>query len=162
MLGSSIDELRKQLEAAVAKPATAKPESSAADGDPLEQLRQSHEELARKVAALEERSNLSVNGLLENLKGLQLRAFESQVQQVTGVVNSVQATAYGDRGSVLTTNNLLLAGNQLFWTLLDPLLRQLGLTPENEPSPAVVLRSGLPFTSRRMWQPTSRTASLPV
>lgn len=139
MSGSSIDELRKQLAAAVAKPATTTSGPAAADGDSLEQLRESHEQLARKVAELEERTNLAMNGLLENLKGLQLQAFESQIQQVTSVINAVQATAYGDRGGILTTNNLLLAGNQLFWIMLDPLLRQLGLTRDSEPSAAVVL-----------------------
>jgi hypothetical protein len=54
-------------------------------------------------------------------------AVTSRLQQVTAVVTSVQATAYGRRGSVLAKDNLLLAGNQLFWIFLDPALRSFGL-----------------------------------
>ena len=57
-----------------------------------------------------------------------------QIQNVTNVVNSVQSAAYGQRGSVLATNNLLLAGNQLFWTFLDPLLQTAGITSATSPS----------------------------
>ncbi|MEO8078744.1 MAG: hypothetical protein ABI818_20635, partial [Acidobacteriota bacterium] len=53
-------------------------------------------------------------------------ATRMQIQNVTNVVNSVQAAAYGQKGRLLATNNLLLAGNQLFWTLLDPVLQRVG------------------------------------
>jgi hypothetical protein len=53
---------------------------------------------------------------------------------VTAVVSSTQAAAYGERGSLLATNNLLLAGNQLFWILIDPLLRSLGISGGASPS----------------------------
>ena len=39
----------------------------------------------------------------------------------------MQAAAYGERGRLFSTNNLLLAGNQLFWSLLDPVLQRVGL-----------------------------------
>jgi hypothetical protein len=59
-----------------------------------------------------------------DVRGLVIR---TQVQSVTNVVNSAQAAAYGQRGSVFATNNLLVAGNQLFWTLLDPVLQRIGV-----------------------------------
>jgi hypothetical protein len=92
--------------------------------------------LARKVAALEERSNIAVDGLLQNLKGLQAQQTALYAQQANSVVNSMQAAAYGSRGDVLATNNLLIAGNQLLWTFIDPLLRVLGVT--SGPLPAAV------------------------
>jgi hypothetical protein len=66
-------------------------------------------------------------------------ATTSRIQQVTGVVNSMQAAAYGQKGSVFATNNLLLAGNQLLWTFIDPLLRQLGIVAGTSPSLATWL-----------------------
>ncbi len=54
-------------------------------------------------------------------------AARMQIQNVTNVINSVQAAAYGQRGRLLATNNLLLAASQLFWNLLDPLLQQAGV-----------------------------------
>lgn len=47
-----------------------------------------------------------------------------RTQRLTSVVNSLQAAAYGQKGSILSTNNLLLAGNQLLWEFIDPLLRK--------------------------------------
>ena len=58
---------------------------------------------------------------------VQRLALRSQIQSATQVVNTVQAAAYGERGRVFSTNNLLLAGNQLFWSLLDPVLQRAGL-----------------------------------
>jgi len=66
-------------------------------------------------------------------------ASAARMQQVTAVVNSTQAAAYGQRGSVFATNNLLLATNQLFWTFLDPALRGLGVVKGTTPSLAVWL-----------------------
>jgi hypothetical protein len=60
------------------------------------------------------------------LKQVQALAVTQQAQNLTNVIGSAQATAYGDRGSVLTTNNLLLTGNQLFWTFLAPLSQVFG------------------------------------
>jgi hypothetical protein len=58
---------------------------------------------------------------------VKLLAARAQIQNVTSVVNSLQMTAYGQKGRLLATNNLLLAGNQLFWSLLDPLLQRAGV-----------------------------------
>jgi hypothetical protein len=60
-------------------------------------------------------------------QSLRAMATTAQVNQVTAVVNSTQAAAYGERGSVFATNNLLLAGNQLFWMFLNPALRSMGV-----------------------------------
>ncbi|HJZ78576.1 MAG TPA: hypothetical protein VKE51_42905 [Vicinamibacterales bacterium] len=64
---------------------------------------------------------------LQQARALRAQAFRAQVKEVTNVVNTVQATAFGQRGSVFATNNLLLAGNQLFWTFLDPVLQRVGV-----------------------------------
>ena len=70
----------------------------------------------------------------------QARAFRAQssaltLQQVNAAVSSAQVAAFGEAGDLLATNNLLLVANQLFWSLVDPLLRGLGLWSEPEPSP---------------------------
>lgn len=106
----------------------------------LRHLRRSHAELTKKVEALEKRAK-SWRGLLDDLKDLpqQRQALQSQVsslrvQQATGVVGTVQAAAFGDRGRFFTRNNLLLAGNQLFWLFLDPVLRGFGVISGTSPS----------------------------
>ena len=140
-------------------------------GDALETLRRSHEELVKKVAVLQERADRALFALLQGLASFKqgLQAFKvrerairterlsvralagrqqrelrslattARIQQVTAVVNSVQATAYGQRGSILATDNLLLAGNQLLWIFLDPLLRRVGMIEGASPSLATWL-----------------------
>jgi hypothetical protein len=58
----------------------------------------------------------------------QIRTFASaqQAQNLTNVIGTAQATAYGDHGSVLSRNNVLLTGNQLLWTMLPTLSRAFG------------------------------------
>lgn len=106
----------------------------------LRQLRESHEDLTKKVEALEKRTK-SLLGVFDQLNALpeQRQALESQVssariQQVAGVIGNVQAAAFGDAGSIFTRNNLFLAGNQLFWIFLDPVLRRLGMVSGTSPS----------------------------
>src|SRR5207249_770977 len=64
---------------------------------------------------------------LRQVREVQALATRAQIQNVTNIVNSVQAAAYGQKGSVLATNNLLLAGNQLLWSLIDPVLQRAGV-----------------------------------
>jgi len=106
----------------------------------LRQLRESHEDLTKKVEALEKRTK-SLLGVFDQLNALpeQRQALESQVssariQQVAGVIGNVQAAAFGDAGSIFTRNNLFLAGNQLFWIFLDPVLRRLGVISGTSPN----------------------------
>jgi hypothetical protein len=108
--------------------------------DDLERLQRSHEELTRKVEALEKRSK-SLLGVLDNLKDLPRQQQELQwhleaarVQQVAGVIGNVQAAAFGQPGSIFAPDNLLLAGNQLFWMFLDPMLRRFGVIRTSGPS----------------------------
>jgi len=95
-------------------------------------LRRSHAELTKKVEELERRANLlgglapGMPSLEERVRDLQALSVKTQIQSAGTVLNSLQASAYGDKGSLLTTNNMLIAGNQLFWTLLDPVLRATG------------------------------------
>jgi hypothetical protein len=65
-----------------------------------------------------------------------LRSLEStaRIQQIAAAVNAAQTAAYGTSGSVLSTDNLLLVGNQLFWSFLEPLLRKLGVDLGPSPS----------------------------
>ena len=66
---------------------------------------------------------------------LRRQAAEVRSQKFSAVVQSVQSAAYGQRGSLLAPNNLLLAGNQLLWSFVDPILRTLGLWDGAGPSP---------------------------
>ena len=124
-------------------------------GEALESQKRAHEELARKVSALQDQADQALLALLQGFTGFEQRlqavqaqrralvahsrstrqqvarqekqlrslAVEARIQQVTAVVASTQSAAYGERGSVLATNNLLLAGNQLLWMFADPLFR---------------------------------------
>lgn len=51
----------------------------------------------------------------------------AQMQKLQGVVASVQSAAFGSKGSLLTTNNLLLAANQLGWSFAPQIVEALGL-----------------------------------
>jgi hypothetical protein len=63
---------------------------------------------------------------LQQVRQVQTLATRAQIQNVTNVVNSVQMAAFGERGNVFAPNNLILAGNQLFWSLLEPVLQRFG------------------------------------
>ena len=58
----------------------------------------------------------------------------ARIHQVNSVVNSMQAAAFGEKGSLLATNNLLLAANQLLWQFIDPILRGMGFPLGPSPS----------------------------
>ena len=137
----------------------------------LASLRQSHEELTRKVAALQAQTDRSLLSMLQEIGGLEQKldaskareqllraenlsarktaareqqklqsmATTARIQQVTSVVHSVQAAAYGQKGSLLATDNLLLAGNQLLWLFIEPLLRGAGVALGPSPSLATWL-----------------------
>ena len=129
----------------------------------IESLRRSQAELVSKVATLQAQADRSTVGLLRGITSLeqqlqtarsrvltqtlssrrqavrQKQALDSmatttQIQNVNSVVNSMQAAAFGEKGSLLTTNNLLLAANQLLWQFIDPLLRGLGFALGPSPS----------------------------
>lgn len=61
------------------------------------------------------------------LRSLQV---SSPIQKLTDTVHSAHVAAYGQKGSVFKTNNLLLAGNQVFWSFVEPLLRGLDVPLE--------------------------------
>jgi hypothetical protein len=50
---------------------------------------------------------------------------DNQIDQFMSIVTVLQATAFGDSGSLTTTSNLLLLGNQLAWASVDPLMRSM-------------------------------------
>ena len=70
---------------------------------------------------------------------LRALAQTARIQQVTAVMSATQAAAYGEKGRLFSTNNLLLAGNQLLWIFIDPLLRTLGIPSGPAPSLATWL-----------------------
>lgn len=108
----------------------------------LETLRQHHLALSRKVQELEERAAGDSSALLKHLSGFESQQTQAQralgtsqmIQSAVAVVSTLQSAAYGQPGSVLSTTNLLLAGNQLLWTYLDPIAKRLGLPVGPAPS----------------------------
>ena len=108
----------------------------------LENLRQGHLALSRKVRELEDKAAGDASALLKHLSGFEgqqtqaQRALETSqlIQGAVSVVSTLQSTAYGQPGSVLSSTNLLLAGNQLLWTYLDPIAKGLGLPVGPAPS----------------------------
>jgi len=59
-----------------------------------------------------------------------------RIQQVNTAVLAAQSAAYGVRGSIRETDNMLLIANHVFWTFLEPVLRRLGF--DLGPSPSFV------------------------
>ncbi len=135
-------------------------------------LARAQEELTRKVAELQARSDLALLGVAHSLAGLrrqvqttastqaktlatrdrslrlqtlrqrkQLRtqaAVQGRVEQIrrlNAAASTMQSAAYGQKGELVSRNNLLLAGNQLLWSYIDPILERLGLWSGPWPSP---------------------------
>lgn len=59
----------------------------------------------------------------------------TRIQKLHGAVASVQSAAYGTRGSLLATNNILLAANQLGWSFAPQIFESLGLAKPGATSP---------------------------
>jgi hypothetical protein len=83
----------------------------------------------RSVRALVTRQGQRVRGQLR------AQARVAQIQKVNAAASSLQSAAYGQKGELFARNNLLLAGNQLLWGFVDPILRGLGLWSGAAPSP---------------------------
>jgi hypothetical protein len=97
----------------------------------IARVRATGERLERKVSSLTKELT-TLNDQVEDTRiklaeGVTALAVEGKFQQFTDIVSTLQSNAYGERGSVLSTTNLLLAANQLFWSLLHPFLRSAGL-----------------------------------
>ncbi len=94
----------------------------------IEHLRATEGRLSRKMASME-REVAVLTDRVEHVRvqvaeGVAMLAIEGRLRQVTDIISALQSNAYGERGSVFSMSNLLLAGNQLFWTFLDPVLKQ--------------------------------------
>jgi hypothetical protein len=106
----------------------------------IERLERETAALSAKVGAIDQRTDQALGGVVEGLGQFKreigrvgavadVAALKSaaQLQQVQGVVSSVQSAAYGEQGSVFNRNNLTLAANQLAWMFAGPALQRLGL-----------------------------------
>jgi hypothetical protein len=58
---------------------------------------------------------------------MRAQASRASVQVLNSTATSVQAAAFGTKGSLLARNNLLIAGNGLLWSFFGDLLQLLGL-----------------------------------
>jgi ribosomal protein S15P/S13E len=97
----------------------------------IERLRDTGDRLSGRAVSLDKQVAVLTERVeqmrAEVAQHFALMAVEGRLQQITDIISSLQDNAYGQTGSVLSTSNLLLAGNQLFWTLLDPVLRNSGV-----------------------------------
>jgi hypothetical protein len=103
--------------------------------------------LERRVQALETQmargGNGSASRALQETKALrselktQLRA--ARIDKLNEVVASMQSSAFGAKGSVFATNNVLLAVNQLLWGFGGDALRKLGVLAEGQSTAAAWL-----------------------
>jgi hypothetical protein len=75
----------------------------------------------------------------QQARALRDRNAAATLDKINATVNSMQTAAFGEKGKLLSTNNLLLAGNQLFWSFIDPLLKGLGLYEGAAPSTLAIL-----------------------
>jgi hypothetical protein len=73
---------------------------------------------------------------LRQRQAVKARAAVARAGKVNAALTSTQVAAYGQTGNPLATANLLLAGNQLLWSFLDPLVSRLapGLARAASPS----------------------------
>jgi hypothetical protein len=131
----------------------------------LARLEQSQRRLLRRLAALEQQSDLTLLGALRGLAQLeqQVKATQAQARQQRTVlsgtrraqrsglaaltrttrlqsfnaaVSTLEATAFGNKGAVLDETNLLLASVQWLGGNLEPVLRGLGWAGGSETSVA--------------------------
>jgi hypothetical protein len=123
----------------------------------IDALASTQQELARRVAELQRCCDGDMlKRLLERLKRLDLRvgkavraqrqqlvtltqrqrsmrgqlrtqASRASMQALNNTATSVQAAAFGTKGSLLARNNLLIAGNGVLWSFFGDLLQLLGL-----------------------------------
>jgi hypothetical protein len=103
--------------------------------------------LERRVQALETAMARGGNGgaskALQETRALrselktQLRA--ARIDKLNDVVASMQSSAFGAKGSVFATNNVLLALNQLLWGFGGDALRRLGVLGEGQSTAAAWL-----------------------
>jgi hypothetical protein len=129
-------------------------------GKALDELAHAQSDLADRVSELEGRGDFALVGLLRGFGDLEQRmktlatqlrstdkavkaqaeqagsqATSAQLQKVLSAVSSAQVAAFGEPGSVFSTNNLLLAGNQLLWGFIEPVLRAIGIDLGTSPGP---------------------------
>ena len=98
----------------------------------LRTLSSSHVALTKRVEALEARVNLLETEVRLDRR---LRDQLERVQDLRSAVSTMQGAAYGQRGNVFATNNVLLGGSELLWSSLDGLFRRAGWWSGASPLP---------------------------
>ena len=122
--GAAIDSLERSHEELAAKIAQLEKradEAVLAVTDTFTQSTRHLKQLAAQGQKVLARAGTAATAAAGQLQQVQALAVTQQTQNLTNVIGTAQATAYGERGSVLAPNNVLLTGNQLFWTFLAPL-----------------------------------------
>lgn len=85
-----------------------------------------------RVQTVQARESTSVRTLVARQRlrmraQMRAQAAAVRVQQLNGAASSMQVAAFGQKGDLFAKNNLALAGNQLLWGLIEPLLRGFGV-----------------------------------
>jgi len=73
----------------------------------------------------------------------------TQIQKLHGAVASMQSAAYGTRGRLVSTNNVLLAANQLGWSYAPQIFEALGLAKPGSTSPLAWLAPSASLVASR-------------
>ncbi len=145
----AIERLKRSHEALERKVERLQQQADSAVASLADRLQRSTEQV-RDLSA-QSRNMLAETGAAAKTAAAQLQQVQSvavtqQAQNLTNVIGAAQATAYGERGSVLATNNLLLTGNQLLWTFLAPLSQVLGASVATSTTLACLAPLGSLFT----------------
>lgn len=122
--GAAIDHLtrsQEELGAKIAQLERRADEAVLAMSDTFNRSKRQLKQLAVHGQKVLSEAGTAATAAAGQLKQIQAMTITQQTQNLTNVIGSAQATAYGERGSVLAPNNLALTGNQLFWTFLAPL-----------------------------------------
>jgi hypothetical protein len=131
--GAAIDSLKRtqeQLAAQISQLEKRADDAVLALNDTFSQSTRQLKRVAAQGQKALARAGTTAATAVRQLQQIQTLAATQQAQNLTSVIGTAQATAYGERGSVLAPNNLLLTGNQLLWTLLGPASTALGASAD--------------------------------
>ncbi|MBN1612077.1 MAG: hypothetical protein JW940_35930 [Polyangiaceae bacterium] len=90
---------------------------------------------ARALAARDRSIRELRSSQTRTLRSARLQARAARIDKLNSVAGSMQVGAFGAKGDLFATNNLLVAGNQLLWSFAGDLLRTIGLSDPGSSSP---------------------------